>query len=84
MLKQSVFINILLAVFNLIPFPPLDGSRMLATFLDYEQARKYESLQRFTFLFFILLWTTNIFSYIMAPAFIMGQGLIGIFYKLLS
>ena len=52
MLVWSIFINIFLAVFNLIPFPPLDGSRMLSSFLSYENQRKYEDLQRFSFLFF--------------------------------
>ena len=32
MLIWSVYINIILAVFNLIPFPPLDGSRMVSSF----------------------------------------------------
>jgi len=68
MLQRFLFINVILAVFNLIPFPPLDGSKMVATFLDYEMARKYEDLQRFSFIFLILLWTTNIFSYIVRPA----------------
>ena len=67
MLIWSVYINIILAVFNLIPFPPLDGSRMVSSFLSYEKQRKYEALQNYS-LFFIVLWTTNIFSYVLIPA----------------
>ena len=52
MLIWSVYINIILAVFNLIPFPPLDGSRMVSSFLSYEGQRKYEALQNYSFLFF--------------------------------
>lgn len=36
-----VFINILLAIFNLIPIPPLDGSKILAQFLPYNLAMAY-------------------------------------------
>lgn len=84
MLQSSLLINLVLAVFNLIPFPPLDGSKMLATFLDYNMARKYEELQRYTMLFFIVLWTTNIFSYLMVPALGAANGMIYIFSSVIS
>lgn len=84
MLRWSVMINIILAVFNLIPFPPLDGSKMVSTFLDYEQARRYEELQRFSFLFIILLIMTPVFSYIVSPALALGQWGITLFISLLS
>ena len=84
MLQSSIYINIILAVFNLIPFPPLDGSKMVSTFLDYEQARKYEELQRFTFLFIVVLWMTPALSYIMAPALMMGNGITSLFINLLG
>ena len=79
MLIWSVYINIFLAVFNLIPFPPLDGSRMLAAFLSYEAQRKFENLQNYSFLFFIVLWTTNVFSYLLGPAQKIAWGIIGFF-----
>ncbi len=84
MLEYSVFINILLAVFNLIPFPPLDGSKMVSTFLDYEAARKYEELQRYSFIFILILWFTPIFSYMIRPATMMGYSLINFFAGILG
>lgn len=84
MLQKGILINLVLAVFNLIPFPPLDGAKMVSTFLDYNQARKYEELQRFTFLFFILLWTTPILSYIFRPVMLAGNGLINLFIRVLG
>jgi len=84
MLESSIYINIILAVFNLIPFPPLDGSKMVSTFLDYEQARKYEELQRFSFLFILLIWFTPILSYVMTPALMMGRGMANLFISLLG
>ena len=84
MLQASVMINIVLAVFNLIPWPPLDGSKMLATFMDYNTARKYEELQRFSLLFFIILWQTQILSFFLMPALGMANGMIHVFSKILG
>jgi len=84
MLRFSVDINVLFAVFNLIPFPPLDGSRMVSTFLNYNQSRVYESWERYSFLFFMALWITNGFSYILAPAMMLGDGVVNMFALMLS
>ncbi|OGB87827.1 hypothetical protein A3J44_00090 [candidate division WOR-1 bacterium RIFCSPHIGHO2_02_FULL_45_12] len=54
-LKFGVRINIVLAVFNLFPIPPLDGSKILATLLPYEQARYIDRLERFGFMILILI-----------------------------
>ena len=53
----SIFtsINIGLAVFNLIPFPPLDGSKVVAECLPFNAKYKYLSLERYSFIFFIVL-----------------------------
>jgi len=55
-----VFINILLAIFNLIPIPPLDGSKILFSLLPYKYSNFRSILERyslFLLLFFIFfLW----------------------------
>ncbi|MFH1957688.1 MAG: site-2 protease family protein [bacterium] len=56
-LQYAVFINILLAIFNLIPVPPLDGSRILSAFLSAEAAYKYDRIARGgPFITLIILW----------------------------
>jgi len=47
MLVYGVFINIVLAIFNLIPIPPLDGSKILAGLMPAEQAWKFEQFERY-------------------------------------
>jgi len=53
-MSSAIFINLLLMVFNLLPIPPLDGSKILAAFLPVELAHRYLSLERFGFFFIIL------------------------------
>jgi Zn-dependent protease len=49
----GIFLNALLAIFNLIPIPPLDGSRVLQYFLSGEALIRYRRLEQFG-LFIIL------------------------------
>jgi Zn-dependent protease len=49
-LYQSIVLNLLLAIFNLLPIPPLDGSRILLSVMPGPLARPYASLERFGFL----------------------------------
>jgi len=49
-----VYINLILMVFNLIPIPPLDGSKILATFLSPEVKQRYLASERLGFIIIIL------------------------------
>jgi len=55
-----VFINITLAIFNLIPIPPLDGSKILFAILPYKWQGVRESLEKYglilVFIFIFFLW----------------------------
>ncbi len=74
-LQYAVMINILLALFNLIPVPPLDGGRIVSALLPASAAYKYEMfLGRYGMVIVIALILTGGVRYILLPAaaFIMG------------
>lgn len=54
LLGLIVYINLILMTFNLLPIPPLDGSKILAAFLSPEAKMKYFKLERFGFILIIL------------------------------
>lgn len=70
-LMQFISINLVLMLFNLIPFPPLDGSRVLAWLLPHDWAIKLERLEQFggpgLMLGLYLLSRLGILSLVMSP-----------------
>jgi Zn-dependent protease len=68
MLAFSVYINLLLSIFNMIPVPPLDGGRVLVGLLPYRQASAWSRIEPYGMLIIIVLvFFTNLFSYIISP-----------------
>lgn len=62
-----IIYNINFAIFNMLPIPPLDGSHILRNLLPYELARAYEGLERYSFIFLILIIATPILHYVFVP-----------------
>ncbi len=63
----AVQINLVLAIFNLLPIPPLDGSKVVTALLPYEAARRFEAISfQYGFLIIILLLYLNILGTIMS------------------
>ena len=67
LLGNMLTMNISLAVFNLLPFPPLDGSKVLETFLPPSMQPLYEILEQYGFLILMVLMYMGVFSAIITP-----------------
>ena len=79
-LITAVSLNLLLALFNLIPIPPLDGSRILAALLPEEGARFMSMIERYGFM--VLILVTYMIpglmnSLVMSPASSLARLLLG-------
>ncbi|MDD1615995.1 MAG: peptidase M50 [Methylococcaceae bacterium NSP1-2] len=70
----GISINLVLALINLLPIPPLDGSRILTGLLPSYWAWRYNQLERFGFIILLVLLSTNVLGMILAyPMFIAQQ-----------
>ncbi len=76
LLAMVVYINLFLMIFNLIPIPPLDGSKILSAFLSPELKFRYLSLERYGLLFVLLF--VFLFSHLMiVPVNFLFQLIVG-------
>jgi Zn-dependent protease len=67
MASVGIIINIVLIVLNLLPLPPLDGSRIFAAFLSPAMAIKYGKLEQWGFPILVVLIFTGLLGKILAP-----------------
>jgi len=63
----GIMINLLLAIFNLTPIPPLDGSKLLLPFLPKKAARSYLKLEPYGFFIIALLLMSGFFRWFIFP-----------------
>lgn len=67
LLETAVFVNVLLAVFNMVPIPPLDGGNVLAGLLTGPMADMFDRLRPFGFLILYGLMLSGLLLTIIAP-----------------
>lgn len=76
MLQISVVLNIGLAVFNAIPIPPLDGSKILMGILPPKQALAYSRIEPYGFFIILALIFLRIIDYVIFPLIIFLRNLL--------
>ncbi len=66
-MMELIWINLGLGVFNLLPIPPLDGSKIFATILPYNAKRWIENNYTTIYIVFIILWITGLLGRLTSP-----------------
>jgi Zn-dependent protease len=69
LLQYLIMLNVSLAVFNLLPFPPLDGSKVLSTFLPSSFQPLFALMEQYGFLILMLLVYWGLIGAIIRPVF---------------
>jgi Zn-dependent protease len=69
MLQIGLLLNVALAVFNVIPIPPLDGHWVLYHLLPYNAAQTFDQLRPYGFILLYVLMFMGVLNYIFMPAF---------------
>lgn len=78
LLQELVIINIGLGVFNLIPLPPLDGSKIFINFMPYNWRRWIIEHSQIFYYIFLVIWITGLASIIISPIInLLYSGLMG-------
>lgn len=67
LIAATISTNIGLGVFNLIPLPPLDGSKIIMPFLPYKAKEWFVNNEQLFSLIFVVIWITGIAGIIISP-----------------
>lgn len=83
-MQNMMMINIGLGVFNLIPIPPLDGSKVLSLFLPVSALETFFLLERYGMFIIFALAFTNILSAVMYPFFRLSLAFLSVIINIIG
>jgi Zn-dependent protease len=69
-LSRAVQLNLILAIFNMMPIPPLDGGNVLSGLLPRPLAVRFDQIRPYGFLLIYALVATNVFNYVVIPPYL--------------
>ncbi len=78
----GIFVNLALAVLNLVPVPPLDGGRILASLLPSRTAAAFSRLEPYGLFILLALLATGVLGFVVAPLIDIGVGVIAALFAL--
>ena len=85
MIQYAIVVNIGLGVFNLIPLPPLDGSKILMAFLPYNAKRWFENHTQIFYIIFLVIWITPLSGMLISvPITAITKGIDSVVYSIMS
>jgi Zn-dependent protease len=80
--QAGILINLIILVLNLIPIPPLDGSRVVSSLLSGRMAYRYNLLQPYGFFILLALIFTGILFKLIGPPIYFLHEMISVLFKL--
>lgn len=85
LIRACITVNIGLGIFNLIPLPPLDGSKIIGGFLPYNARNWFEKYYNIFYIIFVIIWVTGVAGTIISPLIsAVYKGIMGLITKIFN